>query len=103
MVAPGPTKTPIWEKFYGDKLTKKAANSSYKKPLERMLLFSEQIEQTGLPPEVISNRVMVILQYSKPKTGYTIDAQWVQNTILSRFPKRFADRMIAKQMGLRRE
>ncbi len=103
VVAPGPIKTPIWEKFDGDKLTKKAANSSYKKPLERMLSFSEQMEQTGLPPEVIANRVMAILQDRKPKTRYTIDAQWVQNTILSRFPKRVADRMIAKQMGLRQE
>ena len=84
-------------------MTKKAANSSYKKPLERMLAFSEQMEQTGLPPEVVANRVKAILQDSKPKTRYPIDAQWVQNTILSRFPKRFVDRMIAKQMGLRQE
>ena len=90
VVAPGPIKTPIWEKFDGDKLTKKTANSSYKKPLERMLSFSEQMEQTGLPPEVVANRVKAILQDSKPKTRYTIDAQWVQNTILSRFPKRIA-------------
>ena len=103
VIAPGPIKTPIWEKFDSDKLTKRAANSAYKKPLERMLSFSEQMEKSGLPPEVISNRVMAVLQDSKPKTRYTIDAQWMQNSLLSRLPKRVADRMIAKQMKLVRE
>ena len=103
VIAPGPIKTPIWEKFDGDKLTKRATNSAYKKPLESMLSFSEQMEQTGLPPEVIANRVLAVLQDNKPKTRYTIDAQWLQNTLLSRLPKRIADRMIAKQMGLRQE
>jgi NAD(P)-dependent dehydrogenase (short-subunit alcohol dehydrogenase family) len=100
VIAPGPIKTPIWEKFDSDKLTKRAANSAYKKPLERMLSFSEQMEQSGLPPEVIGNRVMAVLQDSKPRTRYTIDAQWMQNSLLSRLPKRVADRMIAKQMKL---
>ena len=103
VIAPGPIKTPIWEKFDGDKLTKRATNSAYKKPLESMLSFSEQMEQTGLPPEVIANRVLAVLQDNKPKTRYTIDAQWIQNTLLSRLPKRIADRMIAKQMGLRQK
>lgn len=103
VIAPGPIKTPIWEKFDSDKLTKRAANSAYKKPLERMLSFSEQMEQSGLPPEVIGNRVMAVLQDSKPKTRYTIDAQWMQNSLLSRLPKRVADRMIAKQMKLVQE
>ena len=100
VIAPGPIKTPIWEKFDGDKLTKKAANSAYKKPLERMLSFSKQMEQTGFPPEIIANRVISVLQDSKPKTRYTIDAQWMQNSLLSLVPKRVADRMIAKQMEL---
>ena len=103
IIAPGPIKTPIWEKFDSDKLTKRAANSAYKKPLERMLSFSDQMEQSGLPPEVIGNRVMAVLQDSKPKTRYTIDAQWLQNSLLSRLPKRVADRMIAKQMKLVQE
>ncbi|MEC8577942.1 MAG: oxidoreductase, partial [Pseudomonadota bacterium] len=100
VIAPGPIKTPIWEKFDGDKLTKRAANSAYKKPLERMLSFSKQMEQTGFPPEIIANRVISVLQDSKPKTRYTIDAQWMQNSLLSLMPKRVADRMIAKQMEL---
>jgi hypothetical protein len=58
------------------------------------------MEQSGLPPEVIGNRVIAVLQDSKPKTRYTIDAQWMQNILLSRLPKRVADRMIAKQMKL---
>ena len=103
VIAPGPIKTPIWGKFDSDKLTKRAANSAYKKPLERMLSFSGQMEQSGLPPEVIGNRVMAVLQDSKPKTRYTIDAQWMQNSLLSRLPKRVADRMIAKQMKLVQE
>ena len=103
MIAPGPIKTPIWEKFDGDKLAKQAVNSAYKKPLERMLSYSDQMKQSGLPPEVIANRVLAILQENKTKTRYKIDAQWVQNTLMARLPKRVADRMIVRQMGLRQE
>jgi len=44
-----------------------------------------------------------VLQDTKPKTRYTIDAQWMQNSLLSLLPKRVADRMIAKQMKLVQE
>ncbi len=103
VIAPGPIKTPIWEKFDTDKLTKRSANSAYKEPLERMVSLSKQMELSGLPPEVIANRVVSVLQGNKPKTRYKIDAQWMQNTLLSRLPKRIADRMIAKQMRLTQE
>ena len=103
VIAPGPIKTPIWEKFDSDKLTKQAANSAYKKPLERVLSFFGEMEQSGHPPEIIADRVVSILQDSRPKTRYTIDTQWVQNTLLSRMPKRVADRMISRQMGLNQE
>lgn len=100
VVAPGPIKTPIWEKFDGDALTKNAGNSAFAKPLARMLSFSDHMQNNGYEPSVISDRVLAILKSDKPKTHYTHDAQWMQNGLLSRLPKRMADKMIAKQMGL---
>lgn len=103
VIAPGPIKTPIWEKFDADEIISRAGNSPFKKPMERMMSMTEQMEQSGYEPEVIADRALAILQDGKSKHRYKIDAQWVQNTILSRLPRRMADRMIAKQMGLTEE
>jgi len=100
VVAPGPVKTPIWEKFDNAALIKSLGNSAFAKPLARMLGFSQAMEESGYEPDVISHRVLDILRSHKPKTHYTHDAQWMQNGLLARLPKRMADKMIAKQMGL---
>lgn len=100
VIAPGPIKTPIWEKFDAEALLARANNSAFQKPLETMLKMTGQMEKSGYAPEVIANRALAVFQGKAAKTRYTLDAQWMQNGLLSRLPKRLADRMIAKQMGL---
>ena len=75
VIAPGPIKTPIWEKFDADDLLARASNSAFQKPLETMLKMTGKMEKSGYAPEVIANRALEIFQGKAAKTRYTLDAQ----------------------------
>jgi len=78
-------------------------NSPYRKAIARVVGFTEGMERAGCEPDVISQRALNILTSAKPKTRYRIDVQSGQNRFLAMLPKRLADKMIAKQMGLVRK
>ena len=100
VVAPGPVKTPIWTKVDKIGMIKRYDNSAFRKVFSKMLHFTDVLEKTGVSPEVIADRVMSILAKKNTKTRYRIDAQRFQNMLLTMLPRRMADKMIAKQMGL---
>ena len=100
VVAPGPIKTPIWTKVDKVGMLKRYDNSAYRKVSSKMVRFAEALEKKGVPSEVVARRILAILSSSKSKTRYRIDAQWVQNALLSLLPKRTSDKMIAKQMSI---
>jgi NAD(P)-dependent dehydrogenase (short-subunit alcohol dehydrogenase family) len=100
VVAPGPVKTPIWTKVDKIGMIKRYDNSAFRKVFSKMLHFTDVLEKTGVSPEVIAARVMSILAKKNTKTRYRIDAQRFQNMLLTMLPRRMADKMIAKQMGL---
>lgn len=103
VLAPGPVKTPIWDKMPGDEMLARYDNSAFRDVLARMMGFTVQMESGGYEPEVIADRALAVLRAAKPKTRYTLDAQWMQNRLLARLPKRMADKLIAKQMGLQKK
>ena len=49
---------------------------------------------------ILAERVLSIIENSKNKTRYRIDPTRMQNIMLQLFPKRVADRMIAKRMKI---
>jgi|TARA_B110000967_G_scaffold210067_1_gene270181 NAD(P)-dependent dehydrogenase (short-subunit alcohol dehydrogenase family) len=100
VVAPGPVKTPIWTKVDKIGMIKRYDNSAFRKVFSKMLHFTDVLEKTAVSPEVIAARVMSILAKKNTKTRYRIDAQRFQNMLLTMLPRRMADKMIAKQMGL---
>jgi len=100
VVAPGPVKTPIWKKVDKIGMIKRYDNSAFRKVFSKMLHFTDVLEKTAVSPEVIAARVMSILAKKNTKTRYRIDAQRFQNMLLTMLPRRMADKMIAKQMGL---
>ena len=100
LIAPGPVKTPIWTKTDKVEMLKRYDNSAYREPFAKVMRFTEKLQHHAISPEVISNRVLSILSNTKTKTRYRIDSQGMQNRLLSLLPKRVADKMIAKQMGL---
>jgi NAD(P)-dependent dehydrogenase (short-subunit alcohol dehydrogenase family) len=103
IIAPGPVKTAIWGNVDKAPMLARYDNSPYRKAIARVIGFTEGMEKAGCEPDVISKRALNILTSAKPKTRYRIDVQSGQNRFLAMLPKRLADKMIAKQMGLVRK
>lgn len=100
IIAPGPVRTAIWGKVDKSSMVERYDNSVYRSAVAKMVRLTDRLEQSGCDPEVISQRALSILTDDKPKTRYRIDVQSSQNRLLAWLPKRFADKMVAKQMGL---
>ena len=100
IIAPGPVKTAIWGKVDKSGMLARYDNSPYRDAFAKVLGYTGALEKSGCDPEKISLRALSILTDAKPKTRYTIDVQSGQNRLLSLLPKRLADKMVAKQMGL---
>ena len=100
IIAPGPVKTPIWEKTDQNDILNRYDNSVYKESVSRIMHMSKKMEQAGVDASVIAKRALSIIENKKSKTRYRIDSTRMQNILLQLLPKRIADRMIAKRMGL---
>ena len=97
---PGPVKTPIWKKINQKDEVKRYDNSDFRESVSRAMKMTEKMEQAGCEPSVIAERALSIIENSKNKTRYRIDPTRIQNIMLQLFPKRVADRMIAKRMKI---
>ena len=100
VIAPGPVKTPIWGKINKKEEIKRYDNSDYRESLSRAMKMTEKMEQVGVEPRVIAERALSIIDNTKSSTRYRIDPTRIQNILLQLFPKRMADKMIAKRMGI---
>ena len=100
VIAPGPVKTPIWNKINQKDEVKRYDNSDFRESVSRAMKMTEKMEQAGCEPSVIAERALSIIENSKNKTRYRIDPTRMQNIMLQLFPKRVADRMIAKRMKI---
>ena len=100
VIAPGPVKTPIWKKINQKDEVKRYDNSDFRESVSRAMKMTEKMEQAGCEPSVIAERALSIIENSKNKTRYRIDPTRMQNIMLQLFPKRVADRMIAKRMKI---
>jgi NAD(P)-dependent dehydrogenase (short-subunit alcohol dehydrogenase family) len=100
VIAPGPVKTPIWKKINQKDEVKRYDNSDFRESVSRAMKMTEKMEQAGCEPSVIAERALSIIENSKNKTRYRIDPTRIQNIMLQLFPKRMADRMIAKRMRI---
>ena len=100
VIAPGPVKTPIWKKINQKDEVKRYDNSDFRESVSRAMKMTEKMEQAGCEPSVIAERALSIIENSKSKTRYRIDPTRIQNIMLQLFPKRVADRMIAKRMKI---
>ena len=64
------------------------------------MIFTEKLESVGVPADIIGDRVLSILNNTKTNSRYRIAATRTQNLLLQYLPKRFTDKMVAKQMKL---
>ena len=103
VIAPGPIKTPIWKKINQKDEFKRYDNSDFRESLARAMKMTDKMEQVGFEPIVIAERALSVIENKKNNTRYRIDPTRMQNILLQLFPKRIADRMIAKRMNIIRK
>jgi hypothetical protein len=101
IVAPGSVATPIWDK--AEKLDlAQYDNTPYMKPLATVRDFMLGLGRKGFPPEKLGEAVYVALTAAKPKTRYQVSPQPFLDFLQVALPKRLVDRVVARQVGLRR-
>jgi NAD(P)-dependent dehydrogenase (short-subunit alcohol dehydrogenase family) len=102
IVAPGSVATPIWDK--AEKLDlAQYDNTSYMKPLATVKDFMLGLGRKGFPPEKLGEAVAVALTAARPKTRYQVSPQPVLDFLQVALPKRLVDRVVARQVGLKRQ
>ena len=99
IVAPGAVKTPIWGKA-DDVDVSRYLNSPYRPALEKVRQFTRHLNEIGLPPEKIAERIAEALTSSRPKVRYAITPDPIRHLVMAILPKRMVDRIIAKRLGL---
>jgi NAD(P)-dependent dehydrogenase (short-subunit alcohol dehydrogenase family) len=101
IVAPGSVATPIWDK--AEKLDlAQYDNTPYMKPLATVKDFMLGLGRKGFPPEKLGEAVAVALTAAKPKTRYQVSPQPLLDFLQVALPKRLVDRVVARQVGLKR-
>jgi NAD(P)-dependent dehydrogenase (short-subunit alcohol dehydrogenase family) len=100
IVAPGPVKTPIWNKGREDADISRYQNSPYLPALQKVTAYIQQLEAIGLPPEKIAEVIHDALTLPNPKVRYHIAPDTMRHVLAAVLPKRVMDRMIAKRLGL---
>lgn len=98
-VAPGPVRTPIWDKAEALDIAR-FANSPYLPALTKLRGMLGQMSEKGLPPERIAALVHRALTDAKPKARVIASPEPIQTFIAGLLPRRLADRLIARQLGL---
>ncbi len=101
VIAPGAVVTKIWDKAEAEDVTR-FANTPYASALARMRETMTKMGRAGLAPEDLGRAVLHALTTPKPKVRYVVTRQKFQEFMMDVLPKRWLDRMIAKQLGFGR-
>jgi NAD(P)-dependent dehydrogenase (short-subunit alcohol dehydrogenase family) len=100
IVAPGPVKTPIWSKGQESVNLDNFKNSPYLPALQKVGAFMKHLDEIGLPPERIAERVYDALTLPHPKVRYQIAPDPMRHIVTSWLPKRMVDKIMARRLGL---
>jgi NAD(P)-dependent dehydrogenase (short-subunit alcohol dehydrogenase family) len=100
IIAPGPVKTPIWSKGQETVNLDNFKNSPYLPALQKVSTYMKHLDEIGLPPEKIAERVYDALTLPHPKVRYQIAPDPMRHLMMQWLPKRMVDRIIAKRLDL---
>ncbi len=101
IVGPGFVATPIWDKAEASDTGAYAA-TAYADALAVTRDYMLAHGRRGHPPDHIARHVEHALFAARPRVRYTVVQDWFQNWFLPlSLPKRWVDRIIASQLGLR--
>ena len=102
IVAPGNVATPIWDKAEAVDNTP-FDNTPYAPALARFRRYAIENGRKGLAPQRIGEAVKTALTAAKPKEhAIRVAPDPIQNLMVATLPKRIADNMIARRLGLKR-
>jgi NAD(P)-dependent dehydrogenase (short-subunit alcohol dehydrogenase family) len=99
VIGPGAVATAIWGKAGGSS-ARSYADTPYADALARLQKYAATSGPKGLKPERLGRLIHHALTTAKPKVRYTITPAPFQNWLLNALPKRSADRLIGKRLGL---
>jgi NAD(P)-dependent dehydrogenase (short-subunit alcohol dehydrogenase family) len=102
LIRPGAIATPIWDKAEALDVGR-FANTPYVNALTKMKEVALAMGRKGYPPERIGRAVLKALTAAHPKTAYKEDPGKVQGFVVGNFPKRLVDRLVASQLGIKKE
>lgn len=95
VVAPGAVATPIWKEE-----PMAAGDPAYEAPIAAMQAYSRDLAPKGLPPERIGEVIHEALTTARPKVRYTVSPSPLQTLLGDWLPRRTADRLIGRRLGL---
>lgn len=100
VIGPGSVATPIWDK--AEEVEDAPGLGTELEPAMRRLEKAMLRDgRRGLAPEVIGRSVLEALTAARPKVRYAVVPQKLRNWTIPRIlPKRWVDRILAKQLGL---
>ena len=94
-VAPGPTKTPIWEK--GSTLLEAFQDNRYDHLHDQIGPYTEAAHRGGVEPEAVAEAIFAALTATKPKPHVLImNKRWLAR-LVRHMPKRMQDRFLTKR------
>lgn len=101
VVAPGGVRTPIWDKAEAVDVTP-WNGTAYEEPLAKIRTIMMENGRTGLAPEVVGRTVLHALTVKRPRLRYALAKSRLEAVVMALIPKRWFDRLVARELGLRR-
>jgi NAD(P)-dependent dehydrogenase (short-subunit alcohol dehydrogenase family) len=102
IIGPGAVATPIWDKADAAADTGTFDGTPYAAAIAKMRGYMIAQGRNGLPPERIGEAVKTALTAAKPRTRYPLSPTPFQTWLVTALPKRMADSIFARRLGLTR-
>jgi len=103
IIGPGSVATSIWDKAEQEDLSL-YADTEYADAARRLQKYMIEDGRKGYPPEKVGEVVLHALTTSKPRVRYAvIPGSSLRRIIQMLLPKRFVDKIIARNLGFKQE
>jgi NAD(P)-dependent dehydrogenase (short-subunit alcohol dehydrogenase family) len=95
-VAPGPVKTPIWEKAKTQ--TKPYEGTRYEHVLEKLGPYADAAAASGVTPEKVASVILKALETDRPRPDQLVIKKSFLIRLVMMLPKRVQDKMLLKNL-----
>ena len=95
-VAPGPVKTPIWDKAKTQ--TKPYEGTRYEHVLEKLGPYADAAAASGVTPEKVASVILKALEAERPRPDLLVIKKSYLIRLVMMLPKRVQDKMLLKNL-----